>query len=158
MSPIWEQGLSLSTPTIGGSLEAHMWWARSNIVAQPATRKIWLRPNIVQLLEENAYPTESSASMQQHRRSTNQAVVLVSSTLLAETRRLQQTSEAVSLEPKNPLIIHLFYWRIFAKFRPEKCDFHQYKWFFMAKNGPNSPIFEKKKNSNRQLSAISSNR
>jgi hypothetical protein len=26
-----------------------------------------------------------------------------------------------------------FYWRIFAKIRPEKCDFDQYKGFFMRK-------------------------
>ncbi len=37
-----------------------------------------------------------------------------------------------------------FYWRILAKIRPEKCDFDQYKGFFMGKNGSNSPIFENK--------------
>jgi hypothetical protein len=26
-----------------------------------------------------------------------------------------------------------FYWRIFGKSRPEKCDFDQYKGFFMGK-------------------------
>jgi hypothetical protein len=38
-----------------------------------------------------------------------------------------------------------FYWRIFAKFRPEKHGFDLYKGFFMEKkNGPNSPDFENK--------------
>ncbi len=38
-----------------------------------------------------------------------------------------------------------FYWRIFAKFRPEKHGFDMYKRFFMEKkNGPNSPDFENK--------------
>jgi hypothetical protein len=39
-----------------------------------------------------------------------------------------------------------FYWRFFAKFRPEKNDFDLYKRFLMGKeNGPNSPDFELKK-------------
>jgi hypothetical protein len=35
------------------------------------------------------------------------------------------------------------YWRVFAKIRPEKCDFDQCKGFFMGKNGPNWPNSEK---------------
>ncbi len=34
-----------------------------------------------------------------------------------------------------------FYWRIFAKFWPEKYDFYQYKGSFMEKNDLNSPDF-----------------
>jgi hypothetical protein len=38
-----------------------------------------------------------------------------------------------------------FYWRIFAKVRPEKCDFDHYKGFSIGKNGPNSAYLEKKR-------------
>jgi hypothetical protein len=31
------------------------------------------------------------------------------------------------------LSICVFFWRIFAKNQPEKCDFHQYEGFFMGK-------------------------
>jgi hypothetical protein len=38
-----------------------------------------------------------------------------------------------------------FYWRIFAKIRPEKHGLDLYKGFFMEKkHGPNSPDFENK--------------
>jgi len=33
------------------------------------------------------------------------------------------------------LSISVFYWPIFAKIQPEKCDFDQYKGFFMGKIG-----------------------
>jgi hypothetical protein len=51
-----------------------------------------------------------------------------------------------------------FYWQIFAKSRPEKCDFDQYKEFFMGKMVQNRQISKIKINSNRQISTISSSR
>jgi hypothetical protein len=38
----------------------------------------------------------------------------------------------------------LFYWRIFAKFSPEKYDFDLQKRFFLERKSPNSPDFEEK--------------
>jgi hypothetical protein len=41
------------------------------------------------------------------------------------------------------LVQCFFYWRILAKFQPDKYDFDLHKGFFMGKvNGPNSPDFE----------------
>jgi hypothetical protein len=42
-----------------------------------------------------------------------------------------------------------FYWRIFAKIQPEKCDFDQYKRIFHGKTSPNFPIFKKKKKNSK---------
>jgi hypothetical protein len=37
-----------------------------------------------------------------------------------------------------------FYWRIFAKFPPEKYDFDLHNGFFMERKNPISPDFEEK--------------
>ncbi len=54
--------------------------------------------------------------------------------------------------------VFFFYWRIFAKSPPEKCDFDQYKGFFMEKWSKFAKSRKRKKNSNRQISTLSSSR
>lgn len=57
---------------------------------------------------------------------------------------LSQKSICISPQSGTSQSQRFFYWRIFAKFPPERYDFDLYKGFFMKTKRPKSPDFEEK--------------
>jgi hypothetical protein len=64
--------------------------------------------------------------------------------------------QSLSLSLFSTQLLFSFFWRNFAKFRPEKYDFDLYKGFFMKTIVQIHQISKGKKNPNRQIFLISS--